>query len=246
MPIPILPPGVVTITTTTSRTGGTGWPTATVSDSVTNLHNIWIIQNQIMFTPFTSDPYYHSIPNSTTIATNQTSPYYSNSYSAAEIVRPLPPEWRGRQPAPPPPLARPAILSGRRALRRSIDLFRRLRPEAEIKTFLDGKPLLIHGHRFTYKVQKKDDLLRHTMNPNSAHIPYRLHLLHRQTGRALAQGCIVIPSTPVIDQLLALILHVRDVDGECDVLRTTNWTPSLSPSDWQEAETNRRALPLAA
>lgn len=131
----------------------------------------------------------------------------------------------------PPPLPHPSILRdaehrGRRALRRSLDLFRRFRPEEELRTFLDGKPLVIHGHEYDYRVRKSTNLLRHTMNPTSPHIPYDLHIMDKQ-GNVLAKGCVVFPKTPVIDQLLALIFHVQDVQEEQRIIAITNWSPPL-------------------
>lgn len=125
-------------------------------------------------------------------------------------------------------LAKPAIMAGRRALRRSIDLFRMLRSDEEIKTFISGKPLIVRGHHFDYRIQKRDNLLRHTMNPNVPHIPYDFQMLSKATGQSLANGCTVIRGTPVIDQLLALLLHLEDPDDEVTILWNTNWHPDVS------------------
>jgi len=164
-----------------------------------------------MFLPTGSNLYYHSIPLVTS-ATNGT-------YAGATL--PL----RSQRS-----LARPAVLRGRRALRRSIDLLRMLRPDNEVKGFLSGQPITIQGRRFDYQMQKRDNLLSHTLNPDSPHIPYDLHLIDKTTGRKLARGCVIVPGTPVIDQLLALILHAQDATEEMVVLTQTNWTPALAPA----------------
>jgi hypothetical protein len=165
----------------------------------------------VMFIPSVSGTlYYHNIPLTVVV-------WPRNEATYAQYVA-----------APQPrPLARPALVRGRRAFVRSVELFRKFRPEAEIRTFLSGKPLLIHGHRFDYRVKKTGRLLRLTMHPDSPHIPYDFHILSK-AGKVLAKGCIVVPGTPVIDQLLALILHVQDREEESVVINTTNWTPGLS------------------
>lgn len=126
-----------------------------------------------------------------------------------------------------PPLARPTILRGRRALRRSIELFCMLRPEEEIRTFLSGRPLLVHGHRYDYRMEKRGDVLMQTIHPPSGHIPYDLQVLDKASGRSLAHGCVFIKNTPVIDQLLAVILHAEDPKAEAKLLANTNWSPPL-------------------
>jgi hypothetical protein len=168
-----------------------------------------------MFWPTGTTLFYHSIPSWPTIPLTNGSVYQT-------FAQPV-----GALPVP-RPLARPALLRGRRALRKSIDLFRMLRPDEEVRRFLSGQPITIHGHRFDYRIQKRDNLLHHTMNPMGACIPYQLHLIDKTSGQKLAQGCVIVPNTPVIDQVLALILHAQDATEELVVLNRTNWTPRLA------------------
>jgi hypothetical protein len=177
---------------------------ATSQNETGPLYNV-IVTQSTMFTPTGYGIYYHNIPATFSL---------TRSLPAYDALRP-----------PRPRLARPALLRGRRALRRSIDLFRMLRPTDEVRAFLSGDPVIIHGQRYDYRVQKRDNLLYHTMHPHSPHIPYKLELLDKN-GRYLAQGCTVIRNTPVIDQLVALILHIEH--DESVVLNNTNWTPPLS------------------
>lgn len=134
-------------------------------------------------------------------------------------------EWR-------PPvrlLARPAIHSGRRALRRSIELYRRLRGTAELATFIAGQPIEVEGRRYAYRMQRSHvRLLEHTMRPHTAHTPYILQALDKATRRPLASGCVVMHDTPVIDQLLAVVMHTQDADAERHLIANTNWTPRLA------------------
>jgi len=146
-----------------------------------------------------------------------------------------------------PPIPRkrivPAVIrAGRRAARRSIDLYARFRGLDEIRRFVRGEPIVFEGEWFNYRVQKTIKILSHTMNPGSAHIPYSLRLIDRQTNKACAQGCVVFPSLPVIDQLLALTFHIED--DERKLIETTNWSPRL-PHDWRE-RVRRPALQAAA
>lgn len=134
-----------------------------------------------------------------------------------------------------PPLSRrldtPALIhSGRRALRRSLDLYRRLRGPAEIDAFRRGDAIVIRGARFRYRVKRSQGLLEHTMRPTQAHIPYSLHILRPDNDEPFASGCVVIRDTPVVDQLLAFALAVQDPEQELVALHTTNWSRSL-PAD---------------
>ena len=200
------------------------FPSPTTQTTVTaNCQSYFYVYDGQMFVPLGSGSlYYHSIPitSATNWPTVSTTASWASScnwayWQAGVAARQAIPAPRPLRPA----LARPALLAGRRALRRSIEMFCRLRSDEEIRTFLSGEPLDVRGHRFDYRVQKRDDVLHHTMHPYGGHVPYRLSL-HSKDGQMLASsGCIVIPNTPVIDQLLALILHVQDPEEEEVVLR---------------------------
>jgi hypothetical protein len=208
----------------------------TITTATNSCSTLYICDGQMFIPLGNGSLYYHGIPSAltTTATTNWTTSACTPFYWQAETPSPAP-GWR---PFPRRALQRPALIAGRRALRRSIELFCKLRPEEEIRQFLSGKPLIAHGQRFDYEMQKRDNVLHHTMHPYGGHIPYRLALLAK-SGKLLATGCIVIPNTPVIDQLLALILHVQDPDEELVVLRRTNWTPRID-------SLLRDELPMAA
>lgn len=177
-------------------------------------------------TTSTSNPYAVSMidPGSTWSSSTYLSyiPYIGTGFVIA-----YPSRWETPTIPVSNPLPRPAFLKNARdAVRRSIELFRKFRPEEELKAFLRCQPVLIQGYRFTYRVKHREKILHHTLYPNSFHIPYDLHLLDR-TGKPIAKGCVTIPHTPIIDQLLALILHVQDKDEEEELIRATNWSPIL-------------------
>jgi hypothetical protein len=142
--------------------------------------------------------------------------------SAAERLRP-------RHPTQSPAIIR----AGRRAVRRQIDLYLRFRPEEELKRFVAGQQIVIQGARCRYAVRKDIGIMRHSMLPHSAHTPYKLWLLG-PSDRPLASGCVYLDETPVLDQLLAFIMHVTtDAETEREFLRRTNWSPGLPSSIWQ-------------
>lgn len=128
----------------------------------------------------------------------------------------------------------PAVIhAGRRAVRRSIDLYLRMRPAEELKTFLRGEAITIQGARFRYSLRKSRSIMEHTMNPHGGHTPYSL-LMHDPSGNGrVYSGCVYLDRTPVIDQVLAFIMHVTDPEGERELIRQTNWTPDLPIAVWR-------------
>jgi hypothetical protein len=138
--------------------------------------------------------------------------------------------------APPPRRAiilPAAIRAGRRAMRRSIDIYARFRGMDEVRRFIRGERVIFEGSLYDYHVRKTVKILPQTMDPDSPHIPYSLKLAHRGKDHAFASGCIIVPELPVIDQLLALSFHLQDSADELKLLETTNWSPSL-PRNWRE------------
>lgn len=119
-----------------------------------------------------------------------------------------------------------ALAAGRLALGRSLSLYRAVRGRSELAKFLAGETIVVRGHICDYAITKTQDLLEHTLHPTQCHIPYHLAARDRRTGRHLALGCVVIRETPVMDQIIAVLSHLHDVDDELHLLRTTNWTPS--------------------
>lgn len=126
---------------------------------------------------------------------------------------------------------RDTLYAGRRALRRSIDLYARIRGAAEIGAFLRGEQITISGSVFDYRVQKNQSILKHTIDPRGGHVPYGLEIALKDTPGAinikkspsLAQGCVFFENTPVIDQILALTFNVQAPDDERELVRRANW-----------------------
>jgi hypothetical protein len=99
----------------------------------------------------------------------------------------------------------------RKALYKSIRLFENLFGINKIQLFLNGEAFEIEGRKFNYRISKKKfvNLIEHTSNPTSAHIPYKLEILSK-AGLVLFEGCTIFKNTPVVDQIIALILHIQD------------------------------------
>ena len=117
----------------------------------------------------------------------------------------------------------------RHAAVRGIKLYERLFGNEGIRSFMAGGTMFIQGYLYNYHIRKTMNVVRHTMNPDGAHIPYCLDIVSKN-GEKLASGCVYFKETPVIDQIIAVCLHVRERDSELTMLKTTNLfnkTPAL-------------------
>jgi len=187
----------------------------TYATSVCNgsvMNRLWVCHNTIIETQF-SPTLTHASWLYAALTPNQT----PATFAAGMLFTP---------PRPRPRIAPAVIRAGRRAVRRSIDLYARFRGMDEVRRFLRGEEIEFDGELYKYRVKKTLNVLQQTMNPGSAHIPYSLRLVDKATDKPLASGCVVFPALPVIDQLLALSFHIED--DEQELLRTTNWSPRLS------------------
>lgn len=198
-------------------------PTAQTSISATSLCNgtnmtgLWQHANYIIQTSAASETpltpaswLYVSLLPSTSSAT----------YASLEGVLFTPPKPR-------PKVLPSVIRAGRRAVRRSIDLYARFRGMNEVRRFMRGEEIEFEGELYKYRVKKTLKVLQQTMNPSGVHIPYSLRVADKLTGKNLASGCVIFPSLPVIDQLLALSFHIQDPEDERELIKTTNWSPRL-------------------
>ncbi len=198
----------------TSVISPTTWPATSYSGMTISSLTTWnTTMIQDLFNP-SYGLYYHNIATVTT-----------STVTTSTIMLPTIRSVSSPPGARPRSLPLPGIVVDPEAsLARSLRLFRRLRPAAEVERFLAGKHVRLRGERFDYHVRKTMDFLEHTRYPHQAHIPYSLALVAKD-GRTLARGCVTVPGTPVIDQLLALMFHVEDRDEEARLLARTNWTP---------------------
>lgn len=127
------------------------------------------------------------------------------------------------------------IRAGRRVLRRSIDLYARFRGLDEARRFINFEPIVWEGQRNNYRAQRRGSklretnhtpysLLRQAMHPQDSHTPYNLTLLDKETGEALATGCILFDGLPIFDQMLAFWMGIQTERDEARMLSTVNWT----------------------
>ncbi len=114
------------------------------------------------------------------------------------------------------------LYHARKALRKSISLFENLFGEEPIKLFLNGQAIDVEGELFNYKLcKKRNNLLSHTAYPSSGMIPYNLDIYDKNWNK-LCGGCTVFKDTPIVDQLIALIMHIKTGE-ELRILQNTNF-----------------------
>jgi hypothetical protein len=122
----------------------------------------------------------------------------------------------------------------RKAVRRGVRAMDEIIGAGSYKGFISKDGFVITGCLFDYHVSKSVRLLEHTASPRSAHIPYRLEMRNK-AGELLGRACIIFPDTPVLDQVIALALHVREHETECRLVKTLNWL-SLTASGREDPD----------
>ena len=96
----------------------------------------------------------------------------------------------------------------KKVIKKGVKTFIKLFGEDDIKAFVTGNDVIIHGEKYDYRIVKKYDIVDHAANPNRHHVPYTFQLLTKD-GIVMADGCIYFENTPVIDQIIALMLHIK-------------------------------------
>jgi hypothetical protein len=110
----------------------------------------------------------------------------------------------------------------RKALRRSLRSFDQIVGRDAYQAFISNDGFMIKGHLFDYHVRKKYDLLDSVRLPI---VPYFLNIHEKgDTANSLGSGCVYFENTPILDQVIALTLHVQDREAELDLLKISNWT----------------------
>jgi len=153
------------------------------------------------YTPITSNLYYSGTSNYITSSTGYITSIIYNDIIPEPYVPPKI-DYRG---------VRLKRDYARKALWKSIRLFENLFGINQIQLFLNGQSFEIIGRKFNYRISKKNyiNLIDHTSRPTSCCIPYRLEVLSK-SGLVLFEGCTVFKNTPIIDQIIALILHIQN------------------------------------
>ena len=114
-----------------------------------------------------------------------------------------------------------ALKQGKKVLKKGIKTFTNLFGQQDIKAFISGEDFIIEGDLYNYRVSKKYNLIQYSVDTYMTHIPYRLQLLTKE-NIVLADGCIIFENTPVIDQLIAMMLHIKNGNEE-EILKKTNF-----------------------
>ena len=114
------------------------------------------------------------------------------------------------------------IKYGQKSIKKAIKLYKNLFNNNNIDLFISGSGFIIEGNIFNYSIrQSGTSILAHTVNPVSAHIPYILEILNKDNV-VLCNACILFEETPIIDQIIALTLHIQS-GKENEILKTANF-----------------------
>lgn len=129
-----------------------------------------------------------------------------------------------RRAAPPAGPDPKRLRAARKAMKKGVSLFSKLFGKRDIQLFLSGDGFTVEGEKFNWLVRRSPsvDLVAHTADPHVYHIPYSLQILTKDNV-VLGDCCVYFDGTPVVDQLIALVLHVKNGNEE-EVVRTMNVT----------------------
>lgn len=138
-------------------------------------------------------------------------------------------QW-ARQPTPKPTAlrreAKKKVQKARAAFRRSMRLFSDVVGADKLRAFMSGESFTIEGVFFDYRVQQSSTkLVDHTGDPSAGHTPYKLNLLSK-TGEHLCSACVYFKDTPVLDQIVALYLHITGLNEEEIVTKANHFNRS--------------------
>ena len=86
--------------------------------------------------------------------------------------------------------------------------------------FIKGEGFIIEGVLFNYRISKINTVVEETDHFGHS-IPYRLEILNK-SNQLLCRGCVVFDNTPILDQIIALTLHVKDRESEIELMKKTN------------------------
>lgn len=109
-----------------------------------------------------------------------------------------------------------------KVMKRSSALFKKHIGDHNLKAFLSGDAFTIDGKEFNYRIRRAQhvDLLRQAAWPDTHHIPYSLELLDKENN-FLTSLCVYFDKTPALDQVIAMVLHIKH-DEEMRILEKTN------------------------
>lgn len=98
----------------------------------------------------------------------------------------------------------------RKSITRAVELFGKFFNQKDIDGFIKGYEYIVEGDKFNYRLTKGDrtNILHHTLNPSSIHIPYDLEITTKNNV-VLAKACYLFENTPIIDQIIAFTMMIK-------------------------------------
>lgn len=116
---------------------------------------------------------------------------------------------------------RAKLKRARAALNRSIKLCEDMLGPERLRSFMSGEPILIEGTKIDFRIKRSQTgMVEHTSNPNAGHTPFNLDILNK-SGEVLCSCCTFFRDTPVMDQIVAIFLHVSSGD-EAYIVKKSN------------------------
>lgn len=116
---------------------------------------------------------------------------------------------------------RAKLKRARAALNRSIRLCEDMLGPQRLRSFMSGEPIVIEGAKIDFRIKRSHTgMVEHTSNPNAGHTPFNLDILNKN-GDVLCSCCTFFRDTPVMDQIVAIFLHVSSGD-EAYIVKKSN------------------------
>jgi hypothetical protein len=92
-----------------------------------------------------------------------------------------------------------------------------------VSLFTSGDGFIVESKLFNYRIRKSGvSMIKQTLNPIGCHIPYDLIVMSKENVE-LCNLCIYFDETPVIDQVIATVMHLQFEEGEQKMLETGNF-----------------------
>lgn len=117
-----------------------------------------------------------------------------------------------------------SIQRAKGSIKRALKLIDNMGFGNDIRMFLGGDEIVIYHEESIFKFvisrKSRDSIIGSTMTPGYS-IPYKLQLFTK-TDVHVADLCVYLKDTPLLDQVLAVVMYIRSGSEE-DVLDKANW-----------------------
>ena len=101
-----------------------------------------------------------------------------------------------------------------KVLKKSSSFLSRLIGKEDATAFIRGDAIDVMGQRYTFRLKKKNIV-------TVGHGGFQISVIDQKTDNRLVDLCWYLPETPALDQLAALVMHVKVGDEE-EILRVAN------------------------